>query len=89
VHSDLERTLIDLHQSGGLTAGVGSRLVADAAAVDLRRREAQRMLAVSRRLVVACEFALRSVGGSFEESAQRRVETVLAELGPSGQKGGE
>jgi hypothetical protein len=39
--------------------------------------------------VVACEFALRSVGGSFEESAQRRVEAVLAELGPSGQKGGE
>jgi hypothetical protein len=78
--SFLERTLIDLHQSGGLTAGVGSRLVADASAVDLRRREAQRMLAVSRRLVVACEFALRSVGGAFEESAQRRVDAVLAEL---------
>jgi hypothetical protein len=89
VHSDLERTLIDLHQSGGLTAGVGSRLVADAAAVDLRRREAQRMLAVSRRLVVACEYAVRSVGGAFEESARKRVELVLAELGPSGQKGGE
>jgi hypothetical protein len=89
VHSDLERTLIDLHQSGGLTAGVGSRLVADAAAVDLRRREAQRMLRVSRRLLIACEYLVDSVGRPLEESARKRVETVLAELGPSGQKGGE
>jgi hypothetical protein len=88
-YEQLGRRLVECHRSGFLAAGVGSRLVADAAAVDLRRREAQRMLAVSRRLVVACEFALRSVGGAFEESARKRVETVLAELGPSGQKGGE
>ncbi len=51
--TNLGARLIDLHNSGGLTAGVGGQLVREAAADQAMRQRCQHLAVIHRRLMMA------------------------------------
>ena len=75
----LTPTLIDLHRAGRL-AGVGGKLVAEAAAEEERRRECKRLAWVYRRLAMAYSMCERASTPEMRDAAERLIENTLQEV---------
>ena len=75
----LAPTLIDLHRAGRL-AGVGGKLVAEAAAEEERRRECKRLAGVYRRLAMAYSMCERAATPEMRDAAERLIENTLQEV---------
>ena len=77
--TNLGARLIDLHNSGGLTAGAGGQLVRDAAAAEAMRRRCLALCAIHKRLAIAYAFRARATG-DMVEAADRSIGNLQAEL---------
>jgi hypothetical protein len=77
--TNLGARLIDLHNSGGLTAGTGGQLVRDAAAAEAMRRRCLALAAIHKRLAIAYAFRARATGEMIE-AADRSIGNLQAEL---------
>jgi len=75
----LGNRLIDLHNSGGLTSGVGGQLVRDAAAAEAMRRRCLALSQIHKRLAIAYAFRARATGEMIE-AADRSIGNLQAEL---------
>ena len=72
--------LIDLHNSGGLTAGTGGALVRDAAAAEAMRARCRRLAQIHRRLGMAYDLRARATTPEMQDAADRSIGNLQAEL---------
>lgn len=72
--------LIDLHNSGGLTAGTGGALVRDAAAAEAMRSRCRRLAQIHRRLGMAYDLRARADTPEMRDAADRSIGNLQAEL---------
>ena len=77
--ANLGNRLIDLHNTGGLTAGTGGQLVRDAAAAEAMRRRCLALSQIHKRLAIAYAFRARATGEMIE-AADRSIGNMQAEL---------
>jgi hypothetical protein len=78
--ANLGARLIDLHNSGGLTAGAGGQLVRDAAAAEAMRRRCQSLAMIHRRLGMAYYLRARATTTEMIAAADRSIGNLQAEL---------
>jgi len=78
--TNLGNRLIDLHNSGGLTAGVGGQLVREAAAAEAMRQRCQSLAVIHRRLMMAYSLRARAATADMIEAADRSIGNLQAEL---------
>ena len=77
--ANLGNRLIDLHNTGGLTAGAGGQLVRDAAAAEAMRRRCLALFKIHEQLAIAYAFRARATGDMIE-AADRNIGNIQAEL---------
>jgi len=78
--ANLGNRLIDLHNSGGLTAGVGGQLVREAAADQAMRQRCLVLAVIHRRLMMAYSLRARATTPDMVEAADRSIGNLQAEL---------
>jgi len=78
--TNLGARLIDLHNSGGLTAGVGGQLVREAAADQAMRQRCLMLAEIHRRLSFAYGLRARATTADMIEAADRSIGNLQAEL---------
>jgi len=78
--TNLGARLIDLHNSGGLTAGTGGQLVRDAAAAEAMRRRCLALFKIHERLAWAYKLRANAITPEMVEAADRSVGNLQAEL---------
>ena len=78
--ANLGNRLIDLHNTGGLTAGAGGQLVRDAAAAEAMRARCRRLGALH--MLMAKQFYTRAVATTADEirQADEAIGNLQAEL---------
>jgi hypothetical protein len=78
--ANLGNRLIDLHNTGGLTAGVGGQLVRDAAAAEAMRRRCLALFKIHERMAWAYKLRANSTTSEMIEAADRSIGNLQAEL---------
>ncbi len=78
--ANLGNRLIDLHNSGGLTAGVGGQLVREAASAEAMRQRCLMLAVIHRRLMMAYSLRARATTADMVEAADRSIGNLQAEL---------
>lgn len=78
--ANLGARLIDLHNSGGLTAGTGGQLVRDAAAAEAMRRRCLALSAIHERLAWAYKLRANAATPEMQEAADKSIGNLQAEL---------
>ena len=78
--ANLGNRLIDLHNTGGLTAGTGGQLVRDAAAAEAMRRRCLALFNIHERLAWAYKLRANAITPEMIEAADRSIGNLQAEL---------
>jgi len=78
--TNLGNRLIDLHNSGGLTAGVGGQLVREAASAEAMRQRCLMLAEIHRRLWFAYGLRAKATTADMIEAADRSIGNLQAEL---------
>lgn len=78
--ANLGNRLIDLHNTGGLTAGAGGQLVRDAAAAAAMRRRCLALSKIHERLAWAYKLRANVTTPEMVEAADRSIGNLQAEL---------
>ena len=78
--ANLGSRLIDLHNSGGLSAGTGGQLVREAAAAEAMRARCKRLAQIHRRLGMAYDLRARADTPEMRDAADRSIGNIQAEL---------
>ena len=78
--TNLGARLIDLHNIGGLTAGVGGQLVREAAADQAMRQRCQSLAVIHWRLSFAYGLRAKATTADMVEAADRSIGNIQAEL---------
>jgi hypothetical protein len=76
----LKARLIDLHNTGGLTAGAGGQLVRDAAAAEAMRRRCLALFKIHEQLAWAYKLRANSITPEMIEAADRSIVIHQAKL---------
>ena len=78
--ANLGSRLIDLHISGGLTAGTGGQLVREAAAAEAMRARCKRLAQLHERLATAYRLRSKAESPEMQQAADRAIGNLQAEL---------